>query len=90
MQGIIFSFKEKFVDSDYTEFDKVRKMLSQNGFQWAQGNLYVNTEGLDGYRYVYQVMNQLKTNTWFCDKVRDIKVLRISDWTDFTEELIKK
>ena len=44
-----------------------------------------NMQADNGIAIVYQAINKLSSIGWFKKAVRDIRVFKIEDWSDFTE-----
>ncbi len=63
-------------------YKEIAQVLALNGFRPIQGSVYVNeTESLVD---VTNAMNALRGLQWFRNSVRDIRVFRIEQWSDFT------
>ena len=69
----------KGVSQAYAE---IATTLALKGFSRIQGSLYV-TENED-MAVLFTAIQTLKTLAWFSSSVRDIRVFRIEQWSDFT------
>lgn len=69
----------KGVTQAYTEIGAV---LGEHGFRRVQGSLYV-TENED-MANLFLAIQALRAKAWFPKSVRDIRVFRIEQWSDFT------
>lgn len=61
---------------------EIGAILAQYDFRRVQGSLYV-TENED-LSQLFQAINALKSKEWFKLSVRDIRVFRIEQWSNFT------
>jgi virulence-associated protein VapD len=60
----------------------IRNTLAGFGFEWRQGSVY--TCDREDIANLFVAMNALKALPWFPDSVRDIRVFRVEQWSDFT------
>jgi virulence-associated protein VapD len=90
MYAIAFDIKIDDLKHYYGEpynnaYDELRKEMTALGFDWAQGSVYLNTDGKNTLTTVYKAINKLSTIEWFRNSVRDIRAFKVEDWSDFTE-----
>lgn len=84
---MVDSLKTHYGDPYNNAYYEIEKLLSDKGFERKQGSLYITKEGSkDLLRSVYSAIDALKSVKWFSQSVRDIRVFKIEDWSDFTEE----
>jgi virulence-associated protein VapD len=58
-------------------YDDIKRHMTQNGFQWQQGSVYVSTRPMDSYK-VHAVLSALITNRpWLNACMRDCVVTDI-------------
>ncbi len=69
----------KGISQAYTEIGAV---LGEHGFRRVQGSLYV-TDNEDMANLFLAILS-LRARAWFPKSVRDIRVFRIEQWSDFT------
>ena len=89
MYAIAFDMEIAELKKSYGEpynpaYDEIKKELSKIGFEWVQGSLYLATKNINNLTYVYKAIDRLKNIEWFKKSVRDIRVFKIEDWSDFT------
>lgn len=60
----------------------VENTLTRHGFEWAQGSLYTTKN--DDMAHLFAAMMDLRALSWFPLTVRDIRVFKIEQWSDFT------
>ncbi len=68
-------------------YNEIGSTLSEYGFDWVQGSLYVNES--EDMANLFKAINALKALEWFPPSVRDIRAFRVEQWSDFTS-LIKE
>lgn len=90
MYAIAFDMEIAELKKHYGEpynpaYDEIRKELNDLGFDWTQGSLYLARQECDNLTYVYRAIDTLKNIDWFKKSVRDIRVFKVEDWSDFTE-----
>lgn len=61
---------------------EIKKILKKYGFQWIQGSTYASKE--NDLLKITQVITALKSVDWFVRSVRDIRVFKMEDYSDFT------
>lgn len=69
----------KAVSAAYSE---VGRTLSQYGFRWIQGSVYVTDN--DDMANMMTAILALRNLTWFQQSGRDIRGFRVENWSDFT------
>lgn len=90
MYAIAFDLKIDDLKREYEEpynraYDEIRQELESIGFEWTQGNMYINPSNENSLTTVYQAINRLSKIDWFKKSVRYIRAFKIEDWSDFTE-----
>ena len=88
--ALIFDLKTDDLKREYGDpynraYDEIRRELEQLGFEWTQGSVYISTSEKDTLTNVYKAINKLSKIDWFKKSVRDIRALKVEDWSDFTE-----
>jgi virulence-associated protein VapD len=88
MYALVFDLKIEELKKTYGDpynkaYDDIKQDLSDIGFEWAQGSVYISNE--DNLTTVYKAINHLSSIDWFKQSVRDIRAFRVEDWSDFTE-----
>ena len=66
-------------------YEEIRNELKQFGFENVQGSVYLYQNGDNGIATVYKAINRLSAIKWFKQSVRDIRVFKVEDWSDFTD-----
>ncbi len=90
---ILFDMEVAKLQEHYGEpynkaYDEIRAMMEDLGFVGfvgTQGSLCVSKNEKNDLTTVYKVINKLSNVQWFSDSVRDIRALKVEDWSDFTE-----
>ncbi|MDY5731066.1 MAG: virulence protein [Eubacteriales bacterium] len=90
MYAIIFDLKIDVLKEEYGEsynvaYDEVKKELLNYGFEWVHGSVYINHNLNNVLPLVYKAIEKLSMIHWFKKSVRDIKVCKVEEWSDFTE-----
>jgi virulence-associated protein VapD len=90
MYAIAFDMEIAELKKNYGEpynpaYDEIKKELGNIGFEWAQGSLYLAKKEINNLTYVYRAIDRLKQIDWFKQSVRDIRVFKVEDWSDFTD-----
>lgn len=80
----IASLKKEYGDSYNQAYFEIREELETLGFNWTQESVYLH-KGEGGLTAVYRAINKLSGITWFKEAVRDIRVFKVEDWSDFTD-----
>ncbi|RKV36172.1 virulence associated protein VapD [Helicobacter pylori] len=65
-------------------YDGLRQELEPLGFENTQGSVYVNHSKKNTLAQVYKAINKLSQIEWFKKSVRDIRVFKVEDFSDFT------
>ena len=68
-------------------YDEIKKELSNIGFEWVQGSVYLTKEEKNSLTLIYKAINKLKSIEWFKLAVRDIRAFKVEDFSNFTEEV---
>jgi virulence-associated protein VapD len=63
-------------------YSEIGRVLSGYGFAWAQGSVYIAKH--EDLANVYEAITALRTLPWLPQSVRDIRVFRVEQWSDFT------
>ena len=66
-------------------YEEIRAELKVFGFENTQGSVYLYQNGDNGLAVVYKAINRLASIDWFKKSVRDIRVFKVEDWSDFTD-----
>ena len=90
MYAIAFDLKIDDLKRIYGEpynkaYDEIRQELESLGFEWTQGSVYINRSAKDTLTTVYKAINKLSSISWFKASVRDIRVFKVEDYSDFTD-----
>ena len=79
--------REHYGASFNNAYNEIERILKEKGFEWKQGSLYTSRPDQTGsIRAVYSAISTLKDTPWFKLSVKDIRVFKIEDWSDFTPE----
>jgi virulence-associated protein VapD len=70
-------------------YDEIKRELSELGFEWTQGSLYMSKASNNTLVAVFSAIERLKTIDWFVASVRDIRAFKVEDWSDFTDTVKK-
>ena len=77
---------EKFYGRPYNgAYEEIRAELEVFGFENTHGSVYLYQNGDNGFAIVYKAINRLASIEWFKKSVRDIRVFKVEDWSDFTD-----
>jgi len=82
---VVADLKAHYGDPNNGAYDEIRDELNQFGFERAQGSVYLYQNGDNGIAVVYRAINRLASIPWFKKAVRDIRVFKVEDWSDFTD-----
>lgn len=63
-------------------YSEIGKTVAPFGFEWVQGSVYTN-DATD-MAPLFSAIEALKRLPWFRSCVRDIRVFRVENWSDFT------
>lgn len=64
-------------------YGDIRRVLSQHGFEWTQGSVYITR--VEDLSRLTRAMVALKGMPWFPLCARDIHAFRVELWSDFTD-----
>ena len=81
----ISKLKEHYGEPYNKAYDEIRILMSDLGFEWTQGSLYILKGEENNLTAVYKIISKLSSIKWFSDAVRDIRAFKVEDWSDFTE-----
>lgn len=81
----VSKLKEHYGEPYNKAYDEIRILMSELGFEWTQGSLYVLRGEENNLTSVYKIINKLSSVKWFSDAVRDIRAFKVEDWSDFTD-----
>lgn len=90
MYAVSFDFNSDDLKKEFGKnynnkaYDKIEKIFEKFGFSWLNGSVYINYSKKNSLTEVYKAINMLSTIYWFKKSVRNIKVFKISDLSDFT------
>ena len=82
---VIADLKIHYGDPYHGAYDEIRTELKQFGFENTQGSVYLCQKADNSLAVVYQAINKLSSIAWFKKAVRDIRVFKVEDWSDFTD-----
>lgn len=89
MYAIVFDLaisdlKTFYGDSYNNAYAEIQKELKIFDFENTQGSVYLYSGNENGIAVVYRAINRLSQIEWFKKSVRDIRVFKVEDWSDFT------
>ena len=64
-------------------YEEIRRTLTENGFAWKQGSVYINPDG--GLVQLFEALNALRAIPWFPHSVRELRAFRLENNSEFTE-----
>jgi len=79
---LITDLKEHYGEPYNNAYFEIKTVLRRYTFFNTQGSVYL-TEKND-IANLYRAIEALKKIEWFRKSVRDIRVFRVEDWSDFT------
>ena len=79
---VISELKTHYGTPYHRAYSEIKKVLKDKDFYWIQGSTYATQKDLTA---VYRAIDSLNKIDWFRKSVRDIRVFRIEDWSDFTQ-----
>jgi len=82
---VIADLKEHYGEPYNGAYDEIRTELKKFGFENTQGSVYLYANGDNGIAVVYKAISRLASIDWFKKSVRDIRVFKVEDWSDFTD-----
>jgi virulence-associated protein VapD len=80
----IADLKEQYGDPYNNAYSEIQKELKAFDFENAQGSVYLYTGSDNSLAVVYKAITRLSQINWFKKSVRDIRVFKVEDWSDFT------
>ena len=86
---VIADLKQHYGEPYNGAYEEIRNELKRFGFENVQGSVYLYQNGDNGIATVYRAINRLSAISWFTQSVRDIRVFKVEDWSDFTD-IVKK
>jgi virulence-associated protein VapD len=78
----ISKLKEYYGEPYNNAYFEIGSMLRNYDFYNAQGSIYITKK--NDMANLHKAIEALKKITWFKSAVRDIRVFRVEDWSDFT------
>jgi len=81
----VAKLKEHYGEPYNKAYDEIRVVMSEMGFNWAQGSVYISKDERNTLTCVYKVINKLSNIPWFKQSVKDIRAFKVEDWSDFTD-----
>ncbi len=87
MFAIAFDLTVAEADSHHAKgykgaYTDIRRTVGKHGFKWVQGSVYMSES--DNLADIASVTEALKAMPWFPLSIRDIRVFRVENWSDFT------
>lgn len=82
---LIADLKINYGDPYNNAYAEISAELKKFDFEPAQGSVYLYAGGENGIAVVYRAINRLSNIEWFKKSVRDIRVFKVEDWSDFTD-----
>jgi virulence-associated protein VapD len=79
----IIDLKNNYGEPYNNAYYEISKALRKFSFYNTQGSVYLSEN--NDMANLFRAMNELKQINWFKDSVRDIRVFRIEDWSNFTD-----
>lgn len=83
----INALKEHYDKKPPSAYVEIKNTLKGLGYEWIQGSVYVYTASGEEEGPLAQVTKtvlKLKKIDWFRKCVRDVRIFRIEEWSDFT------
>jgi len=89
MYAIAFDLKSDDLKKEYGEsynqvYDEVRQELEKLGFEQVQESVYINKGEKNTLTDVHRAIAMLSKISWFKKSVKDIRVFKVVDWSDYT------
>ncbi|MGL4944618.1 MAG: virulence factor [Thermoguttaceae bacterium] len=82
---LISDLKINYGDPYNNAYSEIGAELKKFGFEATQGSVYLYQGSENGIAVVYKAINRLSAIEWFKQSVRDIRVFKVEDWSDFTD-----
>jgi virulence-associated protein VapD len=79
---VITDLKENYANTYNNAYFEIRSILRKFEFYNTQGSVYLTQN--NNMANLYRAIESLKRIDWFKKSVRDIRVFRVEDWSDFT------
>ena len=79
---IIDDLKDNYGKPYNHSYFEIKTILREFDFFITQGSVYLTKN--NDMANLYRAINALKAKEWFRKSVRDIRVFRVEDWSDFT------
>jgi virulence-associated protein VapD len=79
---LISDLKENYGDPCNNAYYEISVILEKYNFYRGQGSVYLTQ--LNDMANLMRAVSALKNIKWFKNSVRDIRVFRVEDWSDFT------
>ncbi len=79
---IIDDLKDNYGKPYNNSYFEIKTILREFDFFITQGSVYLTKN--NDMANLYRAINALKAKEWFRKSVRDIRVFRVEDWSDFT------
>ncbi len=79
---IIDDLKDNYGKPYNNSYFEIKTILREFDFFSTQGSVYLTKN--NDMANLYRAINDLKAKEWFRKSVRDIRVFRVEDWSDFT------
>ncbi|MDR1341358.1 MAG: virulence protein [Prevotellaceae bacterium] len=80
---VVADLKEHYGEPYNNAYYEIKTILRNYEFYNTQGSVYL-TEKTD-MANLYRAIGALKKIEWFRKSVRDIRVFRVEDWSNFTD-----
>ena len=78
----IDSLKNYYGEPYNPAYEDIKKIMAKHTFYWVQGSVYITQGNLVA---ITSVITELKSIEWFRNSVRDIRVFKIEEWSNFTD-----
>lgn len=79
---LISDLKENYGDPYNNAYYDISVILEKYQFYRGQGSVYLTAQ--NDMANLMRAITSLKNTLWFKNSVRDIRVFRVEDWSDFT------
>jgi virulence-associated protein VapD len=79
----IIDLKSNYGEPYNNAYYEISKLLRKYDFHNTQGSVYLSEN--NDMTNIFRAMNELKKLNWFRNSVRDIRVFRVEDWSNFTD-----
>ena len=80
---VIIDLKKNYGEPYNNAYFEISKALRKYAFYNTQGSVYLSEN--NDMANLFRAMNELKQISWFKDSVRDIRVFRVEDWSNFSD-----